>query len=114
LSIGGLLPERVLTIDVNGDGVIDLATVNGLSDDISILSGEGDGRFTGAVEVATQPGLLAAAFGDLDGDAAADLVSGHESSACRDCLVVFRNARDDGFERRIQLSVSPRLVELAV
>jgi len=114
LSIGGLLPERVLTIDVNGDGVIDLATVNGLSDDISILSGEGDGRFTGAVEVATQPGLLAAAFGDLDGDAAADLVSGHESSACRDCLVVFRNARDDGFERRIEFSVSPRLVGLAV
>lgn len=114
LGVAGLLPTRVLAVDINGDTAVDLATVNGLSDDISIVAGEGDGRFAAAVEVATQPGLLAAAFGDLDGDGAADLVSGHESSACRDCLAVFRNAGENGFERRLQLSVSPRLVGLAI
>jgi hypothetical protein len=114
LPAGGLLPERILVADVNADAVPDLATVNGLSNDISILQADGEGGFAPPVVVATQDGLLGAALGDLNGDAAADLVTSHESAACRDCLIVFSRQAGGAFERRRQLALAPRVVDLAI
>ena len=59
--------------DLDGDGVPDLTTTNGLSDDISVLMGNGDGTFASHVTYAVGDGPQSVAIGDLDGDGAPDL-----------------------------------------
>ncbi len=70
---------RLLTRDLDGDGIVDVITSNPLSLDISVLMGKNDGTF----EVATNFGNLSGepsslAIGDLNEDGAEDVVVGHE------------------------------------
>src|SRR5229473_3050778 len=41
----GVAPIAVVTADFNGDGRLDLAVANAVSNDVSILLGNGDGTF---------------------------------------------------------------------
>ena len=73
-------PYQTIAADFNGDSLLDLATANGGSDDVTIHLGNGNGTFqTGAHFVAGDlPCSLAAA--DFDGDGALDLATANNSS----------------------------------
>ncbi|NGO38261.1 hypothetical protein G4L39_02470, partial [Limisphaera ngatamarikiensis] len=70
----GRNPYYVVAGDWNGDGVMDLATANLSSDDVSVLLGRGDGTFGVATNVGAGDGPVALAAGDVNGDGVMDLV----------------------------------------
>ncbi len=76
-AVGGS-PSSVMTTDFNGDGKLDLATVNpsfssGNDATVSVLLGNGDGTFQAAVN--TAPGTFhgSGVVGDFNGDGKPDL-----------------------------------------
>lgn len=69
----GHAPIRVAIGDVNGDGTLDVVTVNLASNDITILLG-GRGTFTRAATIAVGNKPNGVAVGDLNGDGKADIV----------------------------------------
>ena len=64
----------IATGDFNGDGIIDVATVNAGEDSMSILLGAGDHAFARRVNYPTGDDPRAIRAGDLNGDGALDLV----------------------------------------
>jgi hypothetical protein len=78
-ALTGTQPVGEATGDFTGDGYTDVATVNKLSDDISILLGNGDGTFTlgGEITLEMSPGVdlspAAIVADDFNGDGRLDL-----------------------------------------
>lgn len=70
----GRAPQAIATGDFNGDGRWDLATVNGTSDDVSVLLGNGNGTFRSAVSFGVGKIPLALVAEDMDRDGVLDLV----------------------------------------
>ena len=70
----GRAPQAITTGDFNGDGFWDLATVNGTSDDVSILLGNGNGTFRSAVSFGVGKIPLALVAKDMDRDGVIDVV----------------------------------------
>ena len=68
----GAAPSAAIMRDFNGDGLVDIATANSASGDISILLGRRNGTFQPAITLATD-GASALTAGDLDGDGVLDL-----------------------------------------
>src|SRR5262249_57760912 len=66
--------------DFNGDGVLDLAVANGGYNDVSVLLGNGDGRFEVARSFGTGSCPISVAEGDFDGDGVLDLAVANYSS----------------------------------
>lgn len=69
----GYGPEGVTVADFNGDGIPDLAVVNGSSDNVSVLLGNGDGTFSPASNFPTIGSGFSIATGDFNGDGKPDL-----------------------------------------
>jgi hypothetical protein len=70
----GRSPQAIATGDFNGDGHGDLATVNGTSDDVSVLLGNGNGTFRSAVSFGVGKIPLALVVEDMDRDGVLDLI----------------------------------------
>ncbi len=70
----GRAPQAITSGDFNGDGYGDLATVNGTSDDVSILLGNGNGTFRSAISFGVGKIPLALVAEDMDRDGVLDLV----------------------------------------
>src|SRR5690349_15258440 len=74
----GTAPNAIATADLNGDGIPDLAVVNGTSADVSIFLGNGSGGFTQApsspIGVGGSPSSIA--VGNFNNDAFPDLAVG--------------------------------------
>jgi len=71
----GTDPMSVAVGDFNGDGILDLAVVNGFFDDsVSVLLGQGDGTFQAPVAYALGGGPQFLAVGDFNSDGFLDLV----------------------------------------
>lgn len=70
----GRAPQSIASGDFNGDGLLDVATVNGTSDDVSVLLGNGNGTFGSAVSFGVGKIPLALVAEDMDGDGILDLV----------------------------------------
>lgn len=59
--------------DLDGDGVVDIATANVSSVDVAILRGDGSGGFAPRLRFATLASLLGLAIGDVDEDGDNDI-----------------------------------------
>jgi hypothetical protein len=66
-------PNSTAVADFNDDGNLDLATVNGIDNDVSILLGDGTGAFTAAGDY--KVGAVSVAVGDFNGDGNLDLAT---------------------------------------
>jgi hypothetical protein len=72
----GTVPGAITAADVNGDGILDLAVTNLISNDVSILLGKGDGTFQAAVNYAVgrfPAGPTGPVVRDFNGDGIPDL-----------------------------------------
>lgn len=70
-------PRMVVVADFNGDGKLDLATINGGSETVSVLLGTGTGSFGVHTDFATkQEGCVSLAAGSLRNDGKIDIVAG--------------------------------------
>jgi len=76
----GANPLSVAMGDLNGDGALDLAVTNQLSNNVSILRGDGAGSFAPQVTFATGIRPVSVAMGDLNGDGTPDLAVANQSS----------------------------------
>jgi FG-GAP-like repeat len=66
-------PSSIVAGDFNGDGKPDLAVTNGLSDDVSVLLGTGNGTFVGSGQFATTPHATPLVT-DVNGDGTDDVL----------------------------------------
>ncbi|MGH2596651.1 MAG: FG-GAP repeat domain-containing protein [Actinomycetota bacterium] len=92
--------QAVAIADLNGDGVLDLASANYGAKTISVLLGAGDGTFEPKVDQpAGIPHPQAIASSDLNGDGSVDLVLVNGSRA--DGVAVLINHADATFTSRV-------------
>jgi hypothetical protein len=68
-------PAGLVMVDVDGDGVLDIAVVNPSIDAWSLLAGDGDGSFQAPAAVATGDEPVGLIAGDFNSDGDADLVT---------------------------------------
>ena len=77
----GAQPAFVVTADLNGDGATDIAAANGGANDVSIIYGDGFGRFSRPTHVAALPSPHLLATADADDNGRLDLfVTAHDSN----------------------------------
>ena len=92
----GRAPQAITTGDFNGDGHADLATVNGTSDDVSVLLGNGNGTFRSAVSFGVGKIPLALVAQDMDRDGVLDLVLALSGS---DQVVILKGNGKGSFQK---------------
>jgi hypothetical protein len=80
----GYSPTTIVTGDLNGDGILDLAVANLTSNSsqpatVTVLLGKGDGTFTPTTQTLLTGNLpFSVAIGDFNGDGIPDLVTANE------------------------------------
>jgi uncharacterized repeat protein (TIGR01451 family) len=112
-STGALTgPVDIAAGDVNGDGKMDLVTSNGLTANVSVLLGNGDGTFQAAVTHAAGTNPAGIAIGEVTGDAFLDIVVANSGS---NNLSVLAGDGNGGFAAPVNYAVGtdPRDIALA-
>lgn len=106
----GDVPRSLTAADLDGDGVVDLATANGHSDDVTFLRGEGDGSVGPPIPSLAGEDPDQIAHGDFDGDGVLDLATTHFAS---DVVSTMRGTGLGAFEPPVQYRTvgAPRSIE---
>src|SRR5262245_22119921 len=73
-------PLSVAMGDFNGDGQQDLAVANNVSNNVSVLLGQGNGTFAGTGNYTVRDGPCSLAVGDFNGDGHQDLAVANRRS----------------------------------
>lgn len=92
----GRHPEALTVGDFNGDGWLDVATVNSGSDDVTMLFGNGNGTFRSGLSFGVGRSPMFLTSGDLNQDAALDLIVAETGS---DGIVVLLGKGDGSFQQ---------------
>ena len=95
-------PNAITTTDLDGDGDMDLAVVNGFSDNVSILLNNGDGTFANPVNYSVGYGPEAITTTDFDGDGDMDLAVANYNS---DNVSILLNNGDGTFGNAVNYGV---------
>jgi hypothetical protein len=112
VAVGSGVYPRSLTVgDFDGDAVLDLATANAFSNDVSVLLGNGDGTFSTGVPFPAGVEPASVATADLDGDQVLDLVTANEGS---DDLSVLLGIGDGTFSSAVQFPTGSFPTSVAV
>lgn len=99
----GDAPSDLVFVDLNGDGMLDVASIeDSTSDSISIRFGVGDGSFGARMLVATGSSPAQIRAGDVNGDGIQDLVVSDNSNT----IDVFLGNGDGSFQARTTYSVT--------
>ena len=88
----GKSPAGIVAADFDGDSDLDVAVANQSENTVSILLGDGLGRFGGHTDFATGAGPVAVATGDFDRDGDLDLAVAEESAG----LISILHGNGDG------------------
>ena len=108
----GLDPDSAAVGDFNGDGRLDLAVANPGNSSVSILLGNGDGTFQGAVNYLVGQGPFSQlAVGDFNGDGALDLAVANYGS---NNVSVLLGNRDGTFRTAVNYNVETNPTSVAV
>ncbi len=112
-SSGGAQRAKILPVDLDGDGNLDLISTGG-SRGLSFLPGNGDGTFGAATEI-DEPGR-SLSVGDFDNDGYLDLVATDSSPPNDDQVLILLNQRPDwpGLGSKTDYSTSSRPENLAM
>lgn len=106
----GATPAQALLVDLNGDGILDMATPNASFSEgtMSVLIGNGDGTFKAPVTYTT--GIFAAAItsGDFNNDGVVDLAvtSQYNSDSGPGFVSVYLGNGDGTFKQPIAVNMS--------
>ena len=107
-------PSAIASADLNGDGVIDLATTNFSSANVSLLLGDGRGGFGSPVAIPTgfdSAGAIDLAIRDFNRDGNRDLAV--LSANANTIVVLLGNGRGE-FSKSATLTVGPNARQLGV
>ncbi|WP_413175482.1 FG-GAP-like repeat-containing protein [Anabaena azotica] len=74
----GLQPRSVTVTDINKDGKLDLLVANSDDDNVSLLLGDGTGKFVTAINYSAGNGSRAVGVGDFNSDGRTDLMVANE------------------------------------
>ncbi|NET75152.1 MULTISPECIES: FG-GAP-like repeat-containing protein [Okeania] len=104
-------PLSIAVGEFNGDGNLDLATANGLSNDVSVLLGNGDGTFAAPTNFAVGDNPLSIAVGEFNGDGNLDLATANVLS---DDVSVLLGNGDGSFAAPTNFAVGDNPLSIAV
>jgi hypothetical protein len=108
-------PVSVTMADLNGDQIADLITANRASNDVAVLSGNGNGTFQSPQRFAVGTSPTSVAVGDLNGDGIADIVVANGGTS--QDVSVLRGNGNGTFQTQQRFTVgtgaSPRSVAVA-
>src|SRR5882762_9150540 len=90
----GNSPASVVAADVNGDGKMDLISVNQADDTFSVLTNNGSGRFTLAFSAGVGRTPTAITAADINGDGKVDLITANQTD---NTLSIMTNDGSGGF-----------------
>jgi hypothetical protein len=93
-------PTEIAAIDLDGDGALDLAAVDGSQ--ILVYLGRGDATFGPVTRYPSLDGLLALATGDFDGDSALDLAA---VSSASNALAIWWGRGDGTLEPEVRVPI---------
>lgn len=77
--------------DFNGDGIKDVAAVNQVNQNLSVLTGTGMGNFNGKSDFLVGSGLLSVSSGDLNNDGKIDIVTSGSTNTGSRIFVLTNN-----------------------
>jgi Ca2+-binding RTX toxin-like protein len=102
----GKEPFAVATGDFDGDGKLDLATVEGRSSTLMLLFGDGTGSF-GETKTFDLSGIqpVALTTGDFDGDGKLDIATVNQVNSINNVLVLLGNG-NGGFKKTVALTTN--------
>jgi hypothetical protein len=105
-------PRSAVVGDFNGDGVLDVAVVNGDSNTVNVFLGNGDATFQAARSMPIGTNPLSAAVGDFNGDGKLDLVVSDDYAGGPVLLLVGNG--DGTFQAPINVFSDPSFTPLSV
>jgi len=108
----GFAPINIAAEQLDADGHLDLVVANSLSNDISVLLGNGNGTFADEQRVAVGAGPRWVALADMDGDDVLDAVTANRDS---DDVSILHGDGQGGFgdEKKLTVPDGPYHVSLS-
>ena len=113
----GSSPQTVVVGDFNGDGKLDLGVLNALSNNVSILLGNGDGTFQAAKNFACGSNPSGILVGDFNGDGKPDLavfMTGDSANPASGEIRILLGNGDGSFQAAVVTTLTPAALTFAV